>query len=527
MKTVTRPSAARSTAVITATDVAVAVVLLILAVLIRGGALPSDGLYRDDAWVVTSVVHGSPGELLWVGWAHPGFTAILMAWGTLMGNEAVRFAYPVFVVGVLTPALLYLALRWFDFVRAVALLLAAALLAAHVHVEYSGRVKPYVIDTLVVLGLAVVLPRLDRARWRWPLAVGWVAGALALSSLSSFAVVATGGAGVILAVGALTRSTPDRRFRVAAVAVQGVASLGYIGSTRDLYNVEAVENFWRTRNDAFPEFTFNPFALIGELVQHARRVTEVFPGGRGWLALLWFAAAVVGLTLASRHGRNRVRARFLGLVLVAAVLAGFARMLPFGAVNQGVVANGGRVSLWLIPVVALGLATALQAVHARAGAQSRPLQLGLEATMYITAVVLAVSALTEPRVTYPVRGTAGATRFVESQLGPHDVLLMYPTSRWEYVSGSELDTDLKQDPNVMTGFDPSFRDGRVHVLTKVTEPEIERAVAGAERVYAYAAILAFSDFDPVGRVLEANGYVEEAGRLYGGNSDASVRIWRR
>jgi hypothetical protein len=506
---------------IASTDVVAGVVLLVFAVVTRGGALPTNGLYRDDAWVVMSVVHGSPTELLWVGWAHPGFTVILMAWGHLVGNDAVRFAYPVFLAGVLAPSLLYLALRWFGYARAVALVLAAALLAANVHIDYSGRVKPYVIDTLVVLALAVVLPRLDRATWRWPLALGWVAGALVLSSLSSFALVATAVAGLAVVIG----SSTDGRVRVAAVGVQGVASLAYIGSTRDLYNVDAVEDFWHTRNDAFPEFTFNPFGLFGELVQHARRVTEVFPGGRGWLPLLWFGVALAGLVLAWTQRRHRVRARYLTLVLLAAVLGGFARMLPFGAVNGDAVADGGRVSLWLIPPVAMGLAATLQFLRARLTSVSRPWRVGLDATLYGVAAVLALSALGGDRATYPVKGSSAATEFIESKLSPRDVVLLFRNSRWELAASSQLDTDLEQDPKVMTGFDAHFKDPRVRVLTTGTAAEIERAVAGADRVFTYAAILAFSNFEPVSRVLEAQGFVEETGELYGGNPDASVRIW--
>jgi hypothetical protein len=104
---------------------------------------------------------------------------------------------------------------------------------------------------------------------------------------------------------------------------------------------------------------------------------------------------------------------------------------------------------------------------------------------------------------------------------------MFPLSRWEYAASSRLDIDLARDPKLMTGFDADAEDPRVHVLRTGSAAEVERAVVGAKRVFAYAAILSFSNFDPIGKVLEANGFVEEAGKLYGGNSDASVRVWRR
>jgi hypothetical protein len=511
-------------------DIVVAAALVVVAIVVRGGALPVDGLYRDDAWVVMSVVHGSPTELLWVGWAHPGFTAILMAWSALVGNDAVRFAYPVFVAGALAPGLLFLALRRFGHARAIAAVLAAALLATNAHIEYSGRVKPYVIDALVVLGLAVVLPRLDRATWTWPIALGWVAGALALSSLSSFALVAAAVAALVLLAG----SGADRAMRVAAVGVQGLASLAYIASTRDLYNLDAVEDFWKTRNDAFLEFTWNPFGLAADILQHARRVTEVFPGGPDPLPLLWVGAAVVGLVVALTHTRDRVRVRFLVLVLLAAIAGAFVHVLPFGATNGGAVADGGRVSLWLIPPVAVGLAVALQFPRSRAQSVWPRVRTGMDIALYMIAAGVVVAALAGTRVTYPVEGSSAAVEFIESELGPcpapgacPDVVLLLPVSRWEYAASSRLDIELAKEPQLMTGFDAEPKDPRVHVLRTVTAAEVDRAVDGAERVFTYAAILAFSDFAPVQKALEANGYVEEAGKLFGGNADASVRVWRR
>ena len=136
----------------------------------------------------------------------------------------------------------------------------------------------------------------------------------------------------------------------------------------------------------------------------------------------------------------------------------------------------------------------------------------------------ALSAVGGDRATYPVKGSSAATEFIESKLGPRDVVLLFPNSRWELAASSQLDTGLEQDPKVMTGFDADFKDPRVHVLTTGTAAEVERAVAGADRVFTYAAILAFSNFEPVSRVLEAQGFVEERGALYGGNSDASVRV---
>ncbi len=69
--------------------------------------------------------------------------------------------------GVLGPALLYLALRYCGYERSIGVLLGAALAVAATDVVYSGRVKTYTIDILIVLALALIIPRLTRIRWRW------------------------------------------------------------------------------------------------------------------------------------------------------------------------------------------------------------------------------------------------------------------------------------------------------------------------------------------------------------------------
>ena len=64
-----------------AVDLAVVIGLVVIGYLVRRDGLPVDGLFFDDAWVVTGAVHGRVGDLFMVGSAHPGFTLLLKAWG--------------------------------------------------------------------------------------------------------------------------------------------------------------------------------------------------------------------------------------------------------------------------------------------------------------------------------------------------------------------------------------------------------------------------------------------------------------
>jgi hypothetical protein len=80
---------------------------------------------------------------------------------------------------------------------------------APIPILYSGRVKGYTLDTVVVLLIAVAIPVLARRTWRWPTAVAWTVAAVGIGTLSGYTLLATAGAGAILAF----HPSKDRRVR--------------------------------------------------------------------------------------------------------------------------------------------------------------------------------------------------------------------------------------------------------------------------------------------------------------------------
>lgn len=151
-----------------ARDALLVVVLLVTAFVARRGGLPRDGLWHDDAWVAAGAVRGSFSQLFTVGSGHPGYTGALMGWSWLTGGSSQGLAYLTLIAGTLGPAALYLLLRRLGYARSVSALLGGTLVVGTVHVLYSGRVKTYVFDMLIVICLAAVVPLLVRVRWRWP-----------------------------------------------------------------------------------------------------------------------------------------------------------------------------------------------------------------------------------------------------------------------------------------------------------------------------------------------------------------------
>ena len=109
------------------------------------------------------------------------------------------------IAGALGPPALYLVLRKFGYAVSVSLLLGAALTVCETAIVYSGHVKSYTADVLVILLLCVVLPWLARQQWRVRTAVVWTVGSIVLASFSPFTLLAVIAAAAILVLHAQRR----------------------------------------------------------------------------------------------------------------------------------------------------------------------------------------------------------------------------------------------------------------------------------------------------------------------------------
>jgi hypothetical protein len=307
--------------------------LFVAALLARRNILPHDGLSPDDAWQAFGAAKGSMGNLLTVGFSAPGFTGALMVWHRLFGAPD-QMADLAFAAGVMTPAVLYVALRRFGYVRSISLLLGAALVSENLHIVYSGRVKSYVVDALIVLGFAALLPRLVRVHFRGRAAALWVFGSFAVGFFSPFALIAAGVAGIIMVL----RPVGDRAMRAVAVAGQGALSVALTLALRRTYDVNALELFWKRNFDGFIGFDAQPLRLVSHVATHMRRVAEVFSGGPAWWASLTLTSALLALVvdaLVRRRSARALRAQYLLLLMLAAVTASVVGYLPLGPTSVG------------------------------------------------------------------------------------------------------------------------------------------------------------------------------------------------
>ena len=445
-------------------DLLLAVLLAVVAFLSRRHGLPTDGLWLDDTIPAAGLV-AHPSQLLTVGASYPGYVALLIGWSHLIGGSDASLAYPALIAGTLSPPLLYLGLRAWGCERPIAVLLGAALTAAQTDIVYSGRLRSYTIDLLIVLGLVMILPALVRMRWRWYVGVAWVVGAMVMAFFSGFALGAAAVAGAFIVL----RPTRDLPVRAVAVGTQAAASIALFVAEGRTYDVATTQSVYGHTWDAYPHFHLNPIEFGNEALIHLRRVAEVFPDGPPWLAMICGLAALAGLALAATGGRQVIRARYLAALIAVTFIGSLFGDLPFGPKEANPLSDGGRVSLWLVPVIAFGLAVVLHAIR-RLLARQRPLGIAFDVASYAGAIAILVSALAATTLQYPFPGAHSAAEFVESQLGPQDQVLIPTNANWSFAAETSFKSGIDATPWDLEGFQPNYPDSRLHYVDSHVDP---------------------------------------------------------
>jgi hypothetical protein len=505
-------------------DVIAVVALAVVAWLARWGSLPSDGLWFDDSWVAAGAMLGSPGDLLSVGSGHPGFTAVLMAVDRLGSGDLVYLGVPSLVFGVLVAPALYLGLRSFGYERAISTILSAALAVAPIPILYSGRVKGYTLDTLVVLLVAIVLPVLARTTWRWPVAAAWTVAAIGVGTFSGYTLLASAGAGLILVL----HPAGDRPVRLAAVSVQAAVQSAYLVVAQSKSDLAGIEEVMETAYDAHLSFSWNPLTFGNEVLEHVRRLAEVFPlspgDNRWWLALgavLAMAGLVVGALKGTRHSET-VAARYLLLLVVVAASGSLADRFPFGPSNERPLSAGGRHALWMVPALAVGLAAVAHRARRLAG-RSGPARRRLDAVVVAAAMVIVVAGY-EPAPEAPFPGSASAARFIDASIGPDDMAIVTNTSTFAYAISTSTPVGVEATPDHQVGFTPAYLDRRIRNIggwaaTPGSPAEIRSWTADADRVFVmWSGPVGASSREQAGDALVDSGFILVGTRTFDWNS---------
>lgn len=496
------------------TDLAIGIVLTAVAVAIRQFTLPRDGLGNDDGWVFVGATKAGLDDLLSVSLTHPGFTAILSAWANGVTDRTDWAAVPVFVVGVAAPALVYLGLRWCGVGRPAALIAGAMTTVAPAHIVFSGRVKPYVIETSAVFALGLLVHRLHRSDWTWRTTALWVGGAVALASLSSFILVASAIAVLLMALYA----RDDRPQRLVAVAAQGVLQLALLLVTRSHYDSAGLTDWWMDPpSKGKVELYANPIDMGREIGSHLRHLGGTAVQGGAAPAFIVSVLAIIGLVVWSRPGRPLAAvAQFFGLLVMVAFVGGVLDVMPFGARVEVV---GTRASLWLLPSLVVGVALLAQSAVdwvTRVRPRIDPALLGV--VMVLSAVLIASGSGVRAPAKSVELGTRSAAAFVEDMTEPGDATIVFPLGWFSHSAEPGVEVTIRPDTSELTGYLPEPVDPRMWVFDwDDTREQVERRVGGAPRVVIHDAPAAFGDakLPDLLVALESLGYEETRREMFG------------
>ena len=434
-----------------ALDLGVVVALLGLSLWLRWPALDPSSLWLDDAWV--ALVHRTSGvdELRFVGFAAPGFAAMLKGWFALVGYSELAAQVPALVAGVVAPVVAYLIARWRGWHRAGAVLGAVALAVGPIAVTYATRVKQYTTEGLlglVLLALALWLldDRTDHRRWATFVLVGAV-GTVVSAFLAP--TVAAGLAAVLVA----GLRAGDRRTVQRAVAwglLYGVGALAWYAVVLAPAVTSSISGFWADDfldlGDGFPVF-------ISSLLGAGREVAAGALPLPGAVGLLLVALGVLAVVV----GRGpEPRPELLVLLLTPAVMAVVLAMLQLAPLG------GGRTDLFLYPSLSLLLAAGADAGIRLAARHAKPS--AAAASLAAVAIVAALLVAAEPVGPYPRSDVGPLVSQMEASAGPEDALLIYPATMWAYALYTEGDISLEPEARSAWGFAPRFVDERVRVL---------------------------------------------------------------
>jgi hypothetical protein len=507
-----------------ATDPIVAVALFGLALVARHGSLPRDGLTFDDVWVAVGAMKAPVGDLLTVGAHHPGFTALLMGWARLAPG-AELLTLPAYVVGAAIVPVLYLVLRRLEASRSVTLLVAALVVVAPAHVYYSGRVKTYVIEALIVLILAASLPLLARRRWTWTTVALWVAASILVGTASAFALVAVAAATVILAL----HPNGDGRRRWAALCVQGLIQLPYVAVVRSSYDAAEVEDHLEHAYDAYIEPTADPASMVRQVGTHLARVGEAIVDGGRPLTLGITVLALAALGWQARRGPRSLVARYLLFLPALAFAGSLIRRIPFGPTWGNPVFPGPRATLWLLPTLAVGLAFASEfvtrAVRRILPRATLPLSL---AFVVLAGAILVRDIDDAPR--YFDSGAPTAFDFLEERADDRDVIIVLPTATWSYAAEPGVPVDIRPTPDADVGFVPRLLDPRAWELAPSdwdgSVEQLRERLTGAPRVFILNGFVGYADqvIPRLERGLTSLGYRQLPGMEV---SVFKVSLWER
>lgn len=500
-------------------DILIASVLVVPSVILRRLFLPRDGVGGDDGWLIAGA-KGELDDIYNAGLSHPGFTGLIKGWLRFVSDSAETTTIPLLVVSLVTPAVVYLGLRWAKLSRSAACIAAAVMVVAPAHIIFTGRVKPYVIETLVVFILGLLVLHLARTHWSWRTVGWWVLFTTLAATVSTFILLSSAVAMLVLT----GWSRVDRTKRISALVAQGGIQLAHLLVTRTNYDAERLADWWANPpSDGRVEFFLNPIEMTKEIGTHLHHLGAAATQGGSVPAV---AVVVVSVLTLAKWSSQRVQspmAQYFGLLLVVAFVGGLLGQIPFGAREE---VAGTRVSIWLIPSLVVGLAMFVETTIDLA-ARIRPrLRLPLVGFWLAIGIVVIVAGSgirpTDATSDFTNVGTRSSSALVAELTGPNDTVIVSPFLWFSYAAEPGVSVEIESDETQLSGFFPFPAEDRIWVQVKDdvwdgSVSQMEARVAASERVvlHAVAPIAASGGLTPFFDALEALDFVEIRREIFG------------
>lgn len=383
-------------------------------------------LWLDEAYLAASFVDKDLSQLLLAplsnNQAAPlGFIAIVKGLTMVLGMHDWVLRLPAFVAGLLTLWVSWrLARTCFEAPSARATFVGLVALSP-VLVYYSSEFKQYALDVLATVTILWLAVRADLGQGQktcWALAL---TGALAIwFSHASLFVLA--GAGTVLWIEAARR-----RDRAAWLAISAMGLLWTISfaanhalTLRNLTGNPHLLNFWFFAYAPIPPSSLDDWhwyihSALGLVYLSLRHVGVAHHGDLpGWVDPLNHVLLALVLLGSLALARRSPRAGAIGLVTLLAVLAASSiQLYPFRS----------RLILFLVPLVHLGLASLVQAVHdsPRLRPAGAPASGSLAALLLLLPAMLSAQVLLKPHNDQDIKG---ALEQVSGQFRPGDGFLI-------------------------------------------------------------------------------------------------------
>jgi 4-amino-4-deoxy-L-arabinose transferase-like glycosyltransferase len=467
----------------------VVAVLAAAGALMRVGPLGPSSLWLDDAWLALAGKADGVEELVTVGVTAPGLSAALAGMFSLFGFSSLASQALPFLLGVAAAPVLYLVARRLGLRRGAALVGAAVVLTAPVHVVYSGRVKPFTTDAVLAVavlfcGWRVVQHPQDRRRWT-------LLALVAAGSVMVSAAVATSVAGAYLAGLVAAALRRPRRLAPLLPSLFGFAGFALVWWWVVIRpaSTPGLRAYWA---DRYLDLGAGPASVGADLTTATGNVLDGLSGLPVAVGAVAVALAA-GVVVARRPLLAVLLLTPLGVSIALAAL----QLAPFG---------GGRTDIHLYPSLALLVALAL---HLALDALDRP---PAWAWVAPAAALVLVAVPARPAPAYPREDLRPLVEIVEASARPDDAIAVYSASRWAHALYTSAPVDLRPDRDSANGFSVTVDDARVRVLgphrevPSRYEPEVKAIAAGHERVWLLSSHVR-EDFTVLEQALSDQGYV--------------------